>query len=137
MACILHTHGITGTGHNKRGNKEEAPRLLEILALGSFRKSTQKDYIAKWNTWVKERKAPGKGPWLHTVDDPNEALAERLEFMASLFFVLNNQQPTVRGCLAAIIFSHKMFAGWELPLPHCIFVAVGKEIGRVHGMSTM
>ena len=29
-----------------------------------------------------------------------------------------------------------MFAGWELPLSHCMIVAVGKGIDRAHGMST-
>ena len=67
------------------------------------------------NTWVKEIKAQGKGLWLHTVDDPNDALTDLLEFMTSRCFEHNNQQSTVRGYSAAINFSHKMFAGWELP----------------------
>ena len=85
---------------------------------------------------MKERKTQGKGPWLHTVDDPNEALTELLEFMTSRCFVHNNQQSIVRGYLAAINFFHKMFAGWELPLSHCMIVAVGKGIDRAHGMSS-
>ena len=53
MACILYTHVITGTGDNKGGNKEEVARRAEMLPLGSLGKSTQKNYCAKWNTWVK------------------------------------------------------------------------------------
>ena len=133
-AYCTHTR-LTGTGDNKGGKKEEVARLVETLALGSVGKSTQKNYLAKWNTWVKERKAQGKGPWLHTLNDPNEALTEVLEFMTSRCFVHNNQQSTVRGYLAAINFFHKMFAGWELPMSHCMIVAVGKGIDRAHGMS--
>ena len=107
-------------------------RLVETLALGSVGQSTQKNYLAKWNTCVKERKAQGKWPWLHALDDPDKALTEQLEFMSSRRFVHNNQQSIVRGYLAAIIFSHKMFAGWQLPMSHCMIVAVGKGIDRAH-----
>ena len=31
---------------------------------------------------------------------------------------------------------HKMIAGWELPMSHCMLVAVGKGIDRAHGMCT-
>ena len=31
--------------------------MVEPLALGSVGKSTQKNFSAKWNTWVKERSA--------------------------------------------------------------------------------
>ena len=116
--------------------KEEAARLVKTLELGPIAKSVRNNYLAKWNTWGKERKAQGKGPWLHTVNGPNEALTELLEFMKSRYFVHNNQQPTVRGCLAAISVFHKMFAGWELPASHCMLVAVGKGVDRAHGMST-
>ena len=64
-------------------------RLVETLALGSAGKSTQKIYVAKWNTWVNERAAQGKGPWLHVLDDPDKALNERLALMATRCFVHN------------------------------------------------
>ena len=80
-------------------------RLVETLALGSVGQSTQKNYLAKWNTWVKERKAQGKGPWLRVLDDPDKALTELLEFISSRCFMHNIQQSTVRGYLAAIHFS--------------------------------
>ena len=44
--------------------KGEAARLVETLVLASAGKSTQNLYLAKWNTWVGERAARGKGPWL-------------------------------------------------------------------------
>ena len=47
------------------GEKGEAARLVETLALASVGKSTQKLYLAKLNTWVGEKAAQGKGPWLH------------------------------------------------------------------------
>ena len=53
---------------------------------------------------MNERKEQGEGPSLHTVDDPNEALTELLEFRTSRCFVHNNQQSTVRGYIAAIGF---------------------------------
>ena len=85
----------------------------------------------------KERKAQGKGPWLHTVDDANESLAELLKFMTSRCFVHTNQQSTVRGYFAAIYCFHQMFAGWELPLSLCMMiVAVEKGIDRAHRMHT-
>ena len=107
-------------------------RLVETLALRSVRQSTQKHYLAKWNTWVKERKAQGKASWWHVSDDPDKAQTELLEFMASRCFVHNNQQSTVRGYLAATIFFHMMFTGWALPMSHCMIVAVGKGIDRAH-----
>lgn len=55
---------------------------MESLALGSVGESTQKNYLGKWNIWVKERRAQGKGPWLHTLADPDQVLSEVLEFMA-------------------------------------------------------
>ena len=77
---------FAGTGDNKGGKKEEVARLVETLALGSVGQNTQKQYLAKCNTWVKERKAQGEGPWLHALDDPDEALNDLLEVMASRFF---------------------------------------------------
>ena len=136
MTCILCTHVITGTGDNKGGNNEEGQDWPKLLPLRSVGNSTQKNYISKWNTRVKERKTRGDGPWLHTVDGVNEALTELLEFMTSRCFGRNNQQSIARGCLAAINFFHKMFTGWKLPLFHYIIVAVGKGIDLAHGMST-
>ena len=49
-ARILYTHVVTGTGDNRGVNTEEVARLVETLALGSVGKSTQKNYLAKWNT---------------------------------------------------------------------------------------
>ena len=118
------------------GEKGEAARLMETLGLASVGKSAQKLYLAKWNTWVGERAAQGKGPWLqHNPDYPNQVLYELMEFMACRCFVRNNQQSTVRGYLAAIKFFHKLYAGWELPTSHGMIVAVGKGIDRAHGMS--
>ena len=109
---------------------------METLALASVGKSTQKLHLAKWNTWVSERAAQGQGPWSqHNPDSPNQALYELMEFMACRCFVHNNQRSTVRGYVAAIEFSHKLYAGWELPPSHGIIVAVGKGIDRAHGMS--
>ena len=107
---------------------------METLALGSVGESTQRNYTGKWNVWVKERKGQGKGPWLHTLADPDQALGEVLEFMACRCFVHNNQQSTVRGYLAAIKYFHKMHAGWELPTSRCMITAVGKGIDRAYGM---
>ena len=136
---IRHAYGtptnFAGTGDNKGGKKDEVARSVETLALGSVGQSTQKNYLAKWNTWVAERKAQSKGPWLYALDDPDSTLNDLLEFMASRCFVLNNQQSTVRGYLAAIIFFHKMFAGWELPTSHCAILAVGRGTDRAHGIS--
>ena len=56
--------------------------------------------------------------------------------MTSRCFVHNNQQSTVRGYIAAINFFHEMLAGWELPLSHCMIIAMGTGIDRAHGMST-
>ena len=106
---------------------------METLALGSVGQCTHKNYLAKWNTWLKERKTQGKGPWLNALDNPDEVLNDLLEFMASRCFVHNNQQSTVRGYLAAINLFHKMFAECELPTSHCM--AVGKEIARAHAVS--
>ena len=53
--------------------------------------------LGKWNIWVKERDAQGKGPWLHTLANQDLVLAEVLEFMTCRCLVHNNQQSTVRG----------------------------------------
>ena len=84
---------------------------METLALGSVGQSTKNKHLAKWNTRIKQRKTQGNGPWLHALDDPNEALNDLLELMTSRCFVHDNQQSTVRGFLAAINFLHKMSAG--------------------------
>ena len=44
------------------GEKGEAARLVETLALASVGKSIQKLYLAKWNTCVEERAAQSKEP---------------------------------------------------------------------------
>ena len=51
---------FTGAGDNKEGKKQEVARLVETLVLGSVGQSTQKNYLAKWNIRVKERKAQVK-----------------------------------------------------------------------------
>ena len=102
---IRHAYGAPT---NFAGTGDDVTRLVETLALGSARQSTQKHYLAKWNTWISERKAQGKGPWLHVLDDSDAALNDVLEFMASPCFVHNNQQSAVRGYSAAINAFHKM-----------------------------
>ena len=99
---------------------------MESLALGSVGESTQKNYLKRGNTWVKETRAQGKSPRLHALADPDQVLSEVLEFMACRCFVYNNQRSTVRGYLAAMNYFHKMYAGWESPTSHCLIVAVGK-----------
>ena len=94
----LFARAPAGTGANKGGNNHEVARLVETLALGSVGKSTQKNYLAKWNTWVKDRQAQGQEPWLHTctLADPKEVLSDLLGFMASRCFAHNNRQHTVK-----------------------------------------
>ena len=82
---------------------------------------------------MKEREAQGNGPWLYALDDPNKVLIVPLEFIAFRCFLHHIQQSTVRAYLAAINFSHKMFAVWEPPTSHCMIVAVGKWFDRAHG----
>jgi len=131
----VHPRDPTGIGDNNGGKKDEVARFVETLAIGSVGKRALNTYLAKWNTWVKDRKTQGKGPWLRTLDDPREALTDLLECMASRCSVHDNQHSTVRGYLTAIIFSHKTFARRKLPKSHYVIVAVGKGIGRVHSMS--
>ena len=108
---------------------------METFVLGSVGQITQKNNLAKWSTWVQERKAQGKGPWLNALDDPDEVLNDPLEILTSRCFVHNNQQSTVRGYLAAVNVVHNMFAGCELPTSHCTILAVRTGIYRAHGMS--
>ena len=121
---------VAGAGQNKLEDKEEVARLVERLTLGSVILSTQKHYLGKWNIWVVERAAQGKGPWLQpNPDGPSRVLTELVEFVARLCFVHNNQQSTVQGYLTAINYFHKMYAGWELPRSHCMIVPVEKGNG--------
>ena len=55
---------------------------MESLALGSVGLTTLKNYLGRRNICVKERKAQGKGPWLHSLADPDQFLSEVLSFMA-------------------------------------------------------
>ena len=81
-----------GTGGNKGGKKDGIARLVETLARWSVGQSTQKKYVARWNTVVTEAKAQGKGRWLHALHDFDAAPNDVLEFMVSRCFVHNNQQ---------------------------------------------
>ena len=66
-----------GTGPNAPRDMGAAARLVETLALASVRKSTEKLYLAKWNTWVAEREAQGKEAWLqYNPDNLNQVLYE-------------------------------------------------------------
>ena len=94
-AYSTHTD-LTGTGGNKEWKKKTVARLVETLALRSVGKGTQKTYLAKWNTWVKEREAQGNGPWLDVLYDPDKALNALLEFKTYRCFVHNNQPWTGR-----------------------------------------
>ena len=71
---------------------------------------------------------------MNTLADPKEVVSGLLGCIAPRSFVHKYRQSTVRGYLAAINFFHKIFAGWELPISHRIITAVGKGIGRAHGM---
>ena len=97
MECMLYTPLVAGIGDIKGGNKEKVAGLVETLALGSVGKSTMKNFIAKYNTWVQKNKPQGAGHWLHTVDDPNEALTELIDFTSSRCVVHTIQYSTVRG----------------------------------------
>ena len=134
LLCLLFARAPAGTEDNKGEHKDEVARLVGTLALGSGGKSTQKHYLAKWNTLVKERQTQRNEPWLHALADPKEVLSDLVGFMASRCFVHNNRQSTVGGYFAAINFFRKTFAGWELPMSHFMIAAVGKEIDRAHGM---
>ena len=96
--------------------------------------STHKVYLGKWNKWLEFMKRKGRGPWLDLLDK-SEVLTLLLEFIACRLFSFNNQQSTVRGYLAEIKFSHKLYLGWELTSSHCMIVAAGKGIDRFRGMS--
>ena len=85
-----------GAGDNKGVHKDEVARLVETLAPGSVGKSTQKNSLAKWNSWGKDRHGQGKKPWLHALAGPKEVLSDVLVFIASRCFVHNNRQSTVR-----------------------------------------
>ena len=72
------------------------------------------------------------GPWLHLLDAV-VVISTLLEFTACRLFAFNNQLSTVREYLAAVMFSHKLHLGWEVPTSHCLIVAVGKGIVRIRG----
>ena len=72
---------------------------------------------------------------MNAFDDPDVALNDLFEFVASRGFVHNHQQSTARGFLAVINVFHKMFTGWELPTSNCMILAAEKGIDRAHGMS--
>ena len=133
--CMPYAHGRR-RDRGPKGRKEgKVARFVETYALGSVGQMSEKNYLETWNTWVKERKARGKEPWLNALADPIDVLNDQLECMASRCFVHNDQQFTVRGYLDAINFVHKMSARYELPTSHCIILAMGKGIDRVRGMS--
>ena len=71
-ACMRYAHGRRRNWGQQGGMKDEVALLVETLSLGSVGLNTQKNYLAKWNTWVKERKAQGKGPRLNAINDPDE-----------------------------------------------------------------
>ena len=76
-------------GPQERKEERGYARLVETLALGSVGQSTQKNYLEKWNTWIKEIKAQGYCPWLNALDGPDKVLNGLLEFIASRCFVHN------------------------------------------------
>ena len=112
----------------------EVALLVESLVRASVGGSTHKVYLGKWNTWTEFMKKKGRGSWLNLLDK-SEVLTLLLEFMACRLFSFSNQQSTVRGYLAAIIFFHKLYLGWELTTSHCMIAAAGKGIDRFRGMS--
>ena len=92
-----------GTGPNAPCDTDAAARPVEALALASVGKSTQKLYLANWNTWVAVRAAQGKDAWLQYIPvNPN---------LTGHCYAHNNQQSTVREYRAAINFFHKLYAG--------------------------
>ena len=92
----------TTTEERRKRWRGRSKRARLVHSVG---KSSQENYLAERNTWVNGRQAQGKGPWLHTIDDPNARLTELLELMMSRCFVRTNQHSSVRGYLAAIKFS--------------------------------
>ena len=84
-ACIgtLRPHSASPRFRPRRtysgpGNKEEVVRLVEPLALESVGETTLKNYLGRRNICVKERRAQGKGPWLHALADPDQVVSEVL-----------------------------------------------------------
>lgn len=58
----LHVTATAGAGHNTLDDKLEVAQLVERLALGFVGLCTQNHYfLGKWNIWVVERAAQGKG----------------------------------------------------------------------------
>ena len=76
-----------------------------------------------------------QSPWLAEKSGVDAAAKALTNFMALRCFASKNQSQTIRGYLAAIKYSHNMFAGWKLPTFHCMVLAVRKEIDRAHGKS--
>ena len=97
--------------------------------------SRHKVYLGKWNKWLEFMKKKGRGPWLNLLDK-SEVLTLLLEIHGlSTVFIFNNQQSTVRGYLAAIIFFHELYLGWELTTSHYMIAAARKGIDIFRGMS--
>ena len=76
-----------------------------------------------------------KGPWLHTLADTDEVLNEALELMACRCLAHNNQQSTLRRCLAMTRYFHVMDASPEMLTSHGMIRAVEKGIDRAHTMT--
>ena len=83
LLYLLFAHTPAETGDTTKGHKDEIARLVETLRLGSVGTSTQKKYLAKRHTWIYERQAQGKEPWLHTLADQKEVLPDLLGSMTS------------------------------------------------------
>ena len=67
--------------------------------------------------------------------DKCEVLTLLLELMACRLFSFNNQQPNVRGYLAAIKFFYKLYLGWVLTTSHYMIAGAGKGIDIFRGVS--
>ena len=100
-----------GTHAGKGGNTDEVNRLVEPLALASVRGSAQKVYSSKWQTWCRMRAIEGTSSWLAEKEGVDAAVKALTNFMVLRCFASKIQSQTIRGCLAAINYFHKMFAG--------------------------
>ena len=86
-----------GTGPNAPRDMGAAARLVETLALASVRKSTEKLYLAKWNTWVAEREAQGKEAWLqYNPDNPSKPSVVRADGVHGVSFLCTQQSAVDR-----------------------------------------
>lgn len=112
----------------RTGLSAEGGRVVDLFVHGFLNENTKRgNCSSKFRIWAEKREKVRQGLWPYDENGAEFAVRELTVFMTSSCLAHKNQSGTIRGYLAAIKYSHQLYAGCDLPTSRFRVLAVSKS----------